>query len=92
MSLRSQRGSYDNTLHSTLSLRLILLKMNRSRLAHTTDVKGKGICYEDDDGPIQLTDQDDSPTIRDYRLSLIGKILNPKKQNVVKLIQTMPAQ
>ena len=66
--------------------------MNRSRLAHTTDVKGKGICYEDDDGPIQLTDQDDSPTIRDYRLSLIGKILNPKKQNVVKLIQTMPAQ
>ncbi|KAH0870526.1 hypothetical protein HID58_077548 [Brassica napus] len=92
LSLRSQRGSYDNTLHSTLSLRLILLKMNRSRLAHTTDVKGKGICYEDDDGPIQLTDQDDSPTIRDYRLSLIGKILNPKKQNVVKLIQTMPAQ
>ncbi|WZZ70713.1 hypothetical protein YC2023_082083 [Brassica napus] len=56
------------------------------------DVKGKGICYEDDDEPIQLTDQGDSPTIRDYRLSLIGKVLNPKKQSVVKLIQTMPAQ
>ncbi|KAF3594906.1 hypothetical protein DY000_02026406 [Brassica cretica] len=38
LSLQSQRGSYDNTLHSTLSLRLILLKMNRSRLAHTADV------------------------------------------------------
>ncbi|WZY70567.1 hypothetical protein YC2023_002807 [Brassica napus] len=57
-----------------------------------TDVKGKGICYERDDEPIQLTDQDDSPTIRDYRLSLIGKILNPKKQSVEKLLQTMPAQ
>ncbi|KAL0758683.1 hypothetical protein Bca101_074833 [Brassica carinata] len=57
-----------------------------------TDVKGKGICYEKDDEPIQLTDQDDSPTIRDYRLSLIGKILNPKKQSVEKLIQTMPVQ
>ncbi|RID45761.1 hypothetical protein BRARA_I02463, partial [Brassica rapa] len=57
-----------------------------------TDVKGKGICYERNDEPIQLTDQDDSPTIRDYRLSLIGKILNPKKQSVEKLLQTMPAQ
>ncbi|RID79693.1 hypothetical protein BRARA_A02408 [Brassica rapa] len=57
-----------------------------------TDVKGKGICYDNDDEPIQLTDQDDSHTIRDYRLSLIGKILNPKKQLVEKLIQTMPAQ
>ncbi|KAF3592930.1 hypothetical protein DY000_02020715 [Brassica cretica] len=62
------------------------------RSVHMTDVKGKGICYEKDDEPIQLTDQDDSPTIRDYRLSLIGKILNPKKQSVEKLIQTMPVQ
>ncbi|KAL0899218.1 hypothetical protein Bca101_083179 [Brassica carinata] len=66
--------------------------MNRTCSAHMADVKGKGICYEDDDGPIQLTDQGDSPLIRDYRLSLIGKILNPKKQTVVKLLQTMPAQ
>ena len=62
------------------------------RSAHMADVKGKGIYYENDDEPIQLTDQDDSPTIHDYRLSLIGKILNPKKQSVEKLIQTMPAQ
>ncbi|KAL0730664.1 hypothetical protein Bca4012_026758 [Brassica carinata] len=66
--------------------------MNRTRSAHMADVKGKGICYDDDDGPIQLTDRGDSPLIRDYRLSLIGKILNPKKQTVVKLLQTMPAQ
>ncbi|XP_013700322.1 uncharacterized protein LOC106404122 [Brassica napus] len=66
--------------------------MNRVLSAHMTDVKGKGICYDNDDEPIQLTDQDDSHTIRDYRLSLIGKILNPKKQLVEKLIQTMPAQ
>ena len=56
------------------------------------DIKGKRICYDHDDEPIQLTDEDDSPTIKDYRMSLIGKILNPKKQSVVKLIQTMPAQ
>ena len=56
------------------------------------DIKGKRICYDNDDEPIQLTDEDDSPTIKDYRMSLIGKILNPKKQSVVKLIQTMPAQ
>ncbi|KAF3559331.1 hypothetical protein F2Q69_00014327 [Brassica cretica] len=56
------------------------------------DMNGKGICYDDDDSPIQVTDQDDSPTIHDYRLSLIGKILNPKKQTVEKLIQTMSAQ
>lgn len=56
------------------------------------DVKGKGICYENDDEPIQLMDQNDSSIIRHYHLSLIGKILNPKKQTVEKLIQTMPAQ
>lgn len=57
------------------------------------DTKGKGIWYDDDDdGPIQLTDQDESPIIHDYSLSLIGKILNPKKQIVEKLIQTMPGQ
>ncbi|WZZ72747.1 hypothetical protein YC2023_084117 [Brassica napus] len=66
--------------------------MNQSRSAHMADVKGKGIFYEDDDEPIQLTNQGDSLTIHDYRLSLIGKILNPKKQYVVKLIQTMPGQ
>ncbi|KAF3579769.1 hypothetical protein DY000_02031953 [Brassica cretica] len=66
--------------------------MNRSSSARMADMKGKGICYDDDDSPIQVTDQDDSPTIHDYRLSLIGKILNPKKQTVEKLIQTMSAQ
>ncbi|KAL0749881.1 hypothetical protein Bca101_031884 [Brassica carinata] len=66
--------------------------MNHPRSTHMADVKGKWICYEDDDKPIKLTYQGDSPTIRDYRLSLIGKVLNPKKQSVVKLIQTMPAQ
>ncbi|WZY87157.1 hypothetical protein YC2023_033541 [Brassica napus] len=49
------------------------------RSAHTADVKGKWICYEDNDVPIQLTYQDDSPTIRNYRLLLIGKILNLRK-------------
>ncbi|KAF3602470.1 hypothetical protein F2Q69_00036753 [Brassica cretica] len=66
--------------------------MNRQLSAHMADIKGKRICYDHDDEPIQLTDEDDSPTIKDYRMSLIGKILNPKKQSVVKLIQTMPAQ
>lgn len=42
---------------------------------------------EDDDEPIQLTDQDDSHVIKEYNMSFIGKILNPKKQNVEKLIQ-----
>ncbi|KAG2328398.1 hypothetical protein Bca52824_011126 [Brassica carinata] len=55
-------------------------------------IKGKGILYEDDDDPIKLTDQDDSLVNTEYHLSLIGKILNPKKQNVEKLLQTMPAQ
>ncbi|XP_033132539.1 uncharacterized protein LOC117127181 [Brassica rapa] len=65
---------------------------NRFRSAHLADVKGKGILYEDDDEPIKLVDRDDSFVIKEFGMSLIGKILNPKKQNVVKLLQTMPAQ
>ncbi|KAL0854500.1 hypothetical protein Bca101_059652 [Brassica carinata] len=64
--------------------------MNQARSAHMANIKGKGICYENVDEPIQLTDQGDAPTIREYRLALIGKILNPKKQTVEKLIQSMP--
>ncbi|WZZ60262.1 hypothetical protein YC2023_060369 [Brassica napus] len=45
----------------------------QSRSAHMADLKGKRICYEDDEAPIH-------------------KILNPKKQNVEKLIQAMPHQ
>lgn len=56
------------------------------------DVKGKGILYDDDDAPIKLTDQDDSVLVNEFRLTLIGKILNQKKQNVEKLLQKMPAQ
>ncbi|KAJ4876603.1 hypothetical protein Rs2_41621 [Raphanus sativus] len=65
--------------------------MNRSRLALTADEKGKSICYDNTDEAIQLSDEEDAPTIRDFRLSLIGKILNPRKQIVEKLIQSMPA-
>ena len=54
------------------------------------DLKGKGILYEDDDEPIRLTDQDGSQVIKEFRMSLIGKVLNAKKQNVEKLLQTMP--
>ncbi|RID58593.1 hypothetical protein BRARA_F01883 [Brassica rapa] len=50
------------------------------------DVKGKGILYEDDDAPIQLVDSENS-YVAEFRLSLIGKILNPKKQNAEKRIQ-----
>ncbi|KAF2535023.1 hypothetical protein F2Q68_00021410 [Brassica cretica] len=57
-----------------------------------TDLKLKGICYESDDEPIQLMDQNDSHTIHDFQRSLIGKVLNPKKQNVVKLLQHMPTE
>lgn len=39
------------------------------------DTKGKGIIYEDDDEPIMLEEQDDSHTIRKFRMSLIGKVL-----------------
>ncbi|KAG5410866.1 hypothetical protein IGI04_007185 [Brassica rapa subsp. trilocularis] len=64
----------------------------RSKCSHMADIKGKGILYEDDDVPIKLTDQDDSHVTKEYRLSLIGKVLNPKKQNVEKLLQTVPTQ
>lgn len=53
------------------------------------DLKGKGIQYDDDE-PIQLTAEEDDHVIKEFCMSLIGKILNPKKQNVEKLIQTMP--
>lgn len=53
--------------------------------------KGKGILLEeDDDEPILLPDQANEHLIREYKLSLIGKILNPKKQNVERLIVSMP--
>lgn len=64
----------------------------RIKSSHYADVKGKGILYEDDDEPIKLVDRDDSFVIKEFGLSLIGKILNPKKQNVEKLLQTMPSQ
>ncbi|KAG5375342.1 hypothetical protein IGI04_039938 [Brassica rapa subsp. trilocularis] len=63
-----------------------------TRSAHMADLKGKGILYEDDDEPIKLTEQDDSQVIKEFRMSLIGKVLNPKKQNVEKLLQSMPTQ
>ncbi|KAF3597749.1 hypothetical protein DY000_02022879 [Brassica cretica] len=59
---------------------------------HVFYLKGKGILYEDDDEPISLTDQDGSQVIKEFRMSLIGKVLNAKKQNVEKLLQTMPSQ
>lgn len=59
----------------------------------STSNKGKGILIEeDDDEPILLPDQADEQLISEYRLSLIGKILNPKKQNVERLIFAMPEQ
>ena len=64
----------------------------RMKSAHHADIKGKGILYEDDDAPIKLVDRDDSFAIKELGLTLIGKVLNPKKQNVEKLLQTMPAQ
>lgn len=65
---------------------------SRFGLARMADIKGKGILWEDDDGPIMLDDHEDSHTIREFRMSLIGKILNPKKQTVEKLINHMPTQ
>ena len=50
------------------------------------DLKGKGILYEDDDEPIKLTEQDDVQVLKEFQMSLICKILNPKKQNVEKLL------
>ncbi|KAG5415186.1 hypothetical protein IGI04_002753 [Brassica rapa subsp. trilocularis] len=64
----------------------------RSNSAHMADIKGKGILYEDDDEPIKLTDHDVSQNINEFKLSLIGKILKPKKQSVEKLLQKMPVQ
>lgn len=55
------------------------------------DIKGKGIQYDDDE-PILLTADDEGQVIKEFRMSLIGKILNPKKQNVEKLLQSMPTQ
>nr|VDD44970.1 unnamed protein product [Brassica oleracea] len=63
----------------------------RNRSAHMADIKGKGILFEDDDEPIKLTSQDDPKIFDEFSLSLIGKILNPKKQNVEKLLQKMPS-
>lgn len=56
------------------------------------DRKGKGILFEDDDDPIDIPEQDTSHLIQGYGLSLIGKVLNPKKQDVEKLIAYMPQQ
>ncbi|WZZ03233.1 hypothetical protein YC2023_089154 [Brassica napus] len=64
----------------------------RNKSAHHADIKGKGILYEDDDAPIKLVDRDDSFAIKEFGLTLIRKVLNPKKQNVEKLLQTMPSQ
>lgn len=61
----------------------------RARSAHMVDLKGKGILYEMEDEPLQLLEDDGSQAIKEFQLSLIGKILNPKKQNVEKLIQYM---
>lgn len=64
----------------------------RNKSSHWIDIKGKGILYDEDDAPIKLTDQDTPQNITEFQLSLIGKILNPKKQNVEKLLQKMPSQ
>ncbi|KAJ4894597.1 Uncharacterized protein Rs2_21391 [Raphanus sativus] len=54
--------------------------------------KGKGIMYENADKPLMLEEDEGTPIIREFHMSLIGKVLNPKKQNVEKLIVSMPAQ
>ena len=64
----------------------------RSKSTHMVYIKGKGILYEDDDEPIKLTDHDISKNIDEFKLSLIGRILNPKKKSVEKLLQKMPVQ
>lgn len=67
--------------------------MSAYRSTHGTDRKGKGIAYDDDDdAPIRLEDREGSFVIKEFNLTLIGKILNPKKQSVEKLLQTMPSQ
>ncbi|KAF3522866.1 hypothetical protein F2Q69_00047379 [Brassica cretica] len=64
---------------------------HRNHSAHMADIKGKGILYDDDDQLIKLTSQDDPTILDEFSLSLIGKILNPKKQNVEKLLHKMPS-
>lgn len=64
----------------------------RNRSAHYAGMKGKGILYEDDDAPIKLVDSETSFVIKEFNMTLIGKILNPKKQNVEKLLKKMPSQ
>ncbi|CAA7030772.1 unnamed protein product [Microthlaspi erraticum] len=54
------------------------------------DYKGKSIAMEDDDEPIQLPEQDNLNLIQEYGLSLISRVINPKKQDVEKLIGFMP--
>ena len=76
--------------NSVLPEYLCMGSMFRDKSAHVANLKGKGIIYEDDDEPIRLTDQDGSQVIKEFRMSLIGKVLNAKKQNVEKLLQTMP--
>lgn len=67
--------------------------MNNYRSVHKADMKGKGISYDDDDDvPIKLVDREGSFVIKEFSLTLVGKILNPKKQNVEKLLQTMHVQ
>jgi len=105
--LGNLRSISDNTPHWPVSITFVGLycylrswvipylcmgSFNRFRSAHQADIKGKGILYEDDDEPIKLVDRDDSFVIKEFGLSLIGKVLNPKKQNVEKLLQTMPSQ
>ncbi|KAF8077398.1 hypothetical protein N665_1040s0002 [Sinapis alba] len=53
--------------------------------------KGKTcVIDEEDDDPIHISDQADENLIREYCLSLIGKILNPQNQNGPQLIIVMP--
>lgn len=67
--------------------------MDHSRSAHHAAMKGKGILYDDDDDrPIKLDDREGSFVIKEFNLTLIGKVLNPNKQIVEKLLQTMPSQ
>lgn len=66
--------------------------MNRLRSAHTADMKGKRILDEEDDVPIKLFNRDSLFVIKEFGMTLIGNILNPKKQTVEKLLQKMPSQ
>ncbi|KAG2274902.1 hypothetical protein Bca52824_057457 [Brassica carinata] len=66
--------------------------LTHNRSAYYTDMKGKAILYEDDDEPIKLVDRERSFVIKEFHMTLIGKILNPKKQNVEKLLQKMPSK